>query len=376
MNDKNLFLIYLGRSGSGPRTTLDLSKEILKENNIKKLDLLISKQNSLLTKILDIKNDTYTIDTPISNLEAIFKIPYFIIKYIKILSKIKQNKTKNFFFVMTHIWNPICMLLIKIFIRKSNIFFTVHDAEIHPGDKNSKLQYLIMKSEIFLANKIVCPSENTKLKLLKKWKKDIWVVPLPVFNFGEIKNKRKLSSIPTFLFFGRIVKYKGLDLFLKALEVFDNYKNKPDYKVIIAGEGKIEDEEMDIIKKINKDKNIINLINKYIEEEDIESIWNMSDIAIISYVEASQSGIVALSINKAMPSIITPIKELIDQSEANNIDNSFVLISKDITPESFSERMLEMLNENIYEKLSQNAINMQKGTGFDKWVSVIVNNSI
>jgi hypothetical protein len=77
-----------------------------------------------------------------------------------------------------------------------------------------------------------------------------------------------------------------------------------------------------------------------------------------------------------MPSIITPIKELIDQCEANDINHSFVLISKDITPESFSKEMLKILDEDLYRRLSQNAINMQKGTGFEKWVNVIIENSI
>jgi hypothetical protein len=38
-----------------------------------------------------------------------------------------------------------------------------------------------------------------------------------------------------------------------------------DYKAIVAGEGKIEDEELEIIRKINLDKERIKLINRYLE---------------------------------------------------------------------------------------------------------------
>ncbi len=376
MHEKNLFLIYLGRTGSGPRTTLDLSKEILSRKEIKNFDLLISKNNSLINETLSIKKDSFILDTPISNRDSILKLPKFIFKFIKILRVAKRKKENNFFFVMTHIWNPICMILIKIIIPKSNIFFIVHDVEIHPGDKNSKLQYFIMQVEIFLSNIITAPSQNTRQKLLTKWKKNIFITPLPVFDFGEIKEIRKISKITTFLFFGRIVKYKGLNLFLQALEIFDKEVQNKNYRVIIAGEGKIEYNEFKIIEKLNHEEQKIIIINRYLEEKEIGDIWDESDIAIISYIEASQSGIVALSINKAMPSIITPIKELIDQCEANDINNTFALIAKDLSPKSFSEKMIEILDEKIYEKLSKNAINMQKGTGFNEWVNIIIENSI
>ena len=114
---------------------------------------------------------------------------------------------------MTHVWNPISMILIKIFIPKSNIYFVVHDGKIHPGD--SKLQYYIMQTEIFLSKNIITLTNNVKEIISKKWKKKkIIVLEHPTYDFGKIERVRELNTIPTFLFFGRIVKYKGLLLFI------------------------------------------------------------------------------------------------------------------------------------------------------------------
>jgi hypothetical protein len=97
MNEKNLFLIYLGRTGSGPRTTLDLSKEIIKSKKIKNFDLLISKNNSLLEETLFIKKDSKVLNTPISNKDSILKFPIFLFKFLKIISNARKNKFTNFF---------------------------------------------------------------------------------------------------------------------------------------------------------------------------------------------------------------------------------------------------------------------------------------
>ncbi|MDQ1282127.1 MAG: hypothetical protein QG630_478 [Patescibacteria group bacterium] len=370
MENKNLFLIYLGRSGAGPKLTLDFAKEIIYDNEIKNLNLLISKNNLLKEEVISIKNDTFVLDTPISNKDAVLKLPSFLFKFIKILITVKKNKNKNFLFFMTHIWNPVSMILIKIIIPKSNIFYVSHDANIHPGEKNSKLQYSIMQLEIFLSNKIITLTNNVKNILQKRWgDKEITVLEHPVYDFGKIEEIRKLKEVTTFLFFGRMVKYKGLDLFLKALEIFDKEINKK-YKVIIAGEGEIKDYNITIIKKLNKNEEKIELINRYINEKEIPEIWDRSDICVLPYIEASQSGVIAIAINKAMPCIITPMDGLIEQCTLES--KSMALISKDTKAEEFSKSMLEILNEDIYIKLSKNAIDLQDKYSWKKWINEII----
>lgn len=370
MDNKNLFLIYLGRSGAGPKITLDFTKEIIKSNEIENFNLLISSNNLIKEDILNLKENTYTLNTPISNIESIWRLPKFIIGFIKILLR-NRNKNNNFLFFMTHVWNPISMILIKIFIPKSNIYFVVHDGKIHPGD--SKLQYYIMQTEIFLSKNIITLTNNVKEIISKKWKKKkIIVLEHPTYDFGKIERVRELNTIPTFLFFGRIVKYKGLLLFLKAIEIFDKKMKElnKNYKVIIAGEGKIEKEEAELINKINQDKNNIEILNRYIDEKEIAQIWDRSDICILPYIEASQSGVVAIAINKAMPCIITPMKGLLEQC-VNQDNKSFALITKDLSPTSLSTEMINILEEDKYKELSQNAINIQEKYGWDKWVKEV-----
>lgn len=361
----DIFIIYLGRTGGLPKFVLDLTNAITNDKRINNFKLLISNSNLLRIKLKESKSDLFSIDTPIKTIDAILKLPKFIWKSSKIIKKSKKDGNKKFLFTMTHIWNPVLMLLIKIFIKDSNIYYINHDAKLHPGENTSKIQTFIMWLEIFLANKIITLTQNVKNILSEKWKnKNIIVLEHPAYDFGKIEMPRTLSQTPTFLFFGRIVKYKGLDLFLKSLEIFDKKikEQNKNYKIIIAGDGKIEEEYLEIIKN-NKN---IELINRYIDESEIPEIWNRSDICVLPYIEASQSGVIAIAINKAMPCIITPMSGLKEQVEINN--NSFALITKDLSSESLSEKMLEVLNKDIYEKLSNNAIRIQDKYSWKPWI--------
>lgn len=367
MSDKNLFLIYLGRTGAGPKFTLDFSRAIINDTRIEKFELIISKQDLLKQELVSLKSDIQIFDTPNSKKESVTKILIFTSRFIKALRIAKKNKIKNFLFPMTHIWNPLAMILIKIIIPKSVIFYISHDAVIHPGEKNAKLQYQIMQIEIALSYKIITLTQNVKEIISKKWKKkEIIVLEHPVYDFGKITEPRSLSPVPTFLFFGRIVEYKGLDLFVNAINIFkEKVKN---FKVIIAGSGEIKKE---ILEKINKINNI-ELINGYIDEKEIPEIWDKSDICVLPYTEASQSGVVAIAINKAMPCIITPVSGLVEQCEIKDLETTFAIMSENITPESFANKMSQILNKDLYKKLSQNAIKFQKRLGWDKWIEEII----
>ena len=363
MEEKDLFLIYLGRSGAGPKITLELTKEIIESRKIKNFNLLISKNNLLFEDIIKIKNDLIPISTPIKKLDTLTKLFPFKIKFLK---KLILTKNKTFFFPMTHIWNPATMLMIKVFVKDPKIFFICHDATIHPGEKNSLLQHKLTQLEILFSNHIFCLSENVKKILQKKYpKKPMGLLPHPGFDFGIIKEPKNVSNVPTFLFFGRIVEYKGLSLLLDSFLIA---RKKRDIKLIIAGEGEIKNEDLE---KINQNKESIELINRYIDEKEVTNIWDKSDICALTYIEASQSGIVAIAINKAMPCLITPIEGLKEQTLTKDEEKTFALMTNSLNPEDIAETMIKIIDKIIYHNLSQNAINHQKELSWSKWVEEI-----
>ena len=132
--------------------------------------------------------------------------------------------------------------------------------------------------------------------------------PHPLYNhFGEkidpILAKSKLginSSKRTLLFFGLIRDYKGLDLLIDAMNYLDN-----DYQLLIAGEsyGSFEkyDQQINSIQKPDR----VKIFNRYIEDEEVPIFFSSSDVCILPYKSATQSGITAIAYHLDVPLIAT-----------------------------------------------------------------------
>jgi glycosyltransferase involved in cell wall biosynthesis len=68
----------------------------------------------------------------------------------------------------------------------------------------------------------------------------------------------------------------------------------PDLKLIIAGNGSLDSEDMEIIKSY---PNNIELRNEWIADSDVWDIFDSTDMTIVPYIDASQSGVVATSLS-------------------------------------------------------------------------------
>ena len=377
---KNLCIIYLGRKGSLPLFTYSIAKEILNNDyDINKLECILSKNNSCKSDFDNLKKDIYYLDTPITLKEVIFKLPIFIIKFIQILKILKKRNINNFLFTIIHPWHPVCMILIKIFIKNSNIIDICHAFIFPIRNIKERIEHVLIKLEYKLANNIVTLSSKTKKDILETYKnKNISSLYHPLYmsykkniNIKSIHNK-----IPTFIMFGRLIPYKGLFLLLNSFQKLSDIKNG-EVKLIIAGEGVIKDEELKLIKSINEKYNNIEIINQYINEEEMQSIWDKVDICCISYLNSLQSGVIPLAISNAIPSIITPLEALEEQCYTNT-DTEIALVAKDVSSEAFLEKMIEILNDDIYKKLSANTIKIQKELSWNGFIvgikSILINN--
>lgn len=370
MDNKNLFLIYLGRSGAGPKLTFDFFKETIKNEKINNFKILISDKNKLLKEFQNISNNIETISTPTSTKELILGSIKFTINFYKKLKIAKKNNIKNFFFTMTHAWDIIAMILIKIFIKESNIIYTCHAFSFPTRSKRDFLEKIIVKSECLLSNTILTLSTQVTKEIKEKFpNKKIHTLFHPLYDHKTISSPRHLSSNPTFLLFGRILKYKGLSLLLPAFNKLS--EENQSVRLLIAGEGKIEDDEIKLINDINKKYNNITLNNTYIDEKDIDNIWEQIDVSMTPYLNSLQSGVIPIAINKATPSIITPHPALIEQSFINT-DHPIALCSKEITIESILEEMKNILEEEKYNELSYNCTYIQKELSWNSFVDKLM----
>lgn len=103
----------------------------------------------------------------------------------------------------------------------------------------------------------------------------------------EIKNKQNYV-----LFFGRIEAYKGLDLLYNA---FTNDARLKNYELVIAGGGNIY-----FNRHIEKEKNIT-FINRFIDDEEISTLFKNSAVTCYPYISTTQSGVISVSCYYQVP---------------------------------------------------------------------------
>lgn len=132
----------------------------------------------------------------------------------------------------------------------------------------------------------------------------------PLYNhFGEkidkqiARHKLKIfADKKTILFFGFIRDYKGLDLLIDA---FRNLGD--DYQLLIAGEvyGSFDTYQHQINQLPNKDQ--VFVWNQYISDSMVPLLFSASDVCILPYRSATQSGISAIAEFYELPQIVTRV---------------------------------------------------------------------
>ena len=160
-------------------------------------------------------------------------------------------------------------------------------------------------------HKFVVLSESVGEDLLKLKPDAKYIhLPHPLYNhFGEKYPKKdaqkKLGIDPskkTLLFFGLIREYKGLDILLDAFDMLDE-----SYQLIIAGEpyGSFDLYQKKIDNSPGKSR--IYLHTSYIADNQVSLYFGASDVVVLPYRSATQSGISAISYHFDLPMITTDV---------------------------------------------------------------------
>jgi len=120
---------------------------------------------------------------------------------------------------------------------------------------------------------------------------------------------------PYILFFGRIEKYKGIELLYEAY--IQNPYLLDNYKLVIAGSG---DVYFDIDRRY---ADRVVLINRYIDDREIASLYRNAACAVYPYTSATQSGVLSLSCYFQTPSLVSDVPFFAGQVRQAPIADTF-----------------------------------------------------
>ena len=199
----------------------------------------------------------------------------------------KKYKNKILFItenVVSHEANPIDRILTKIGLRNASKFLTlsgVVEKEVQQYSKGKK----VYRSElpIYDCYKQIDESNIQEIKA----------------EFGFEPQSLVL------LFFGYVRKYKGLDILIEAFPSI--LSQNPNAKLLIVGE--FYDDPQPYLEQVKnlKIEDKVKLINQFVPNEDVAKYYQVSDVVILPYRSATQSGILNVAYGFYKPVIVTDV---------------------------------------------------------------------
>lgn len=223
--------------------------------------------------------------------------------WIKFFLHIKKQDVDIFH----HVW-PFRRQQFPLFFLKKQKVMTVHDPIMHSGKKTFIEEHL--RKRCFKdATKLLLLSDSLKNEFIDKYKIPNSKIVISRFgyydwiNYLYCKDKDTNSRGDYLLFCGQIQPHKGVDILLNAM--LEVHKVLPELKCVIAGGGKYP---FDISPYLNLD--YIELRNYFIEMNEMIDLIRNSIFVICPYKDATQSGIVQLSLSSNVPLIVTNVGAL------------------------------------------------------------------
>jgi glycosyltransferase involved in cell wall biosynthesis len=344
---------YWGRLGGGQTYAYHITKYLNKLANKHRnfeIYLSVSKNAELYKDFKKFNLKSFNIKTYDSKIQAIISFLNILSIKKKFINFLRLNKIDVVYSPMFHLWN---FLISKYFFKyRIKYLFTVHDAKLHPGE-NSFILRLIYNLSVKTANGYLTLTKTVKSQLLKD--KYFRNKKIYVARFGNIENINNIKKLEKkkgmkFLFFGRILEYKGIHNLLIAFSKFN--KDYPNSTLHIVGRGDVSK----YLKLILKNKNIY-LVNNWISEKSFNTFFRDFHVCVLPYIEASQSGVIPLMFSLGIPVIITPVGGLNEQVK-NNYNG---IICKDYSYYSLQKEMERIaVDKKLYYKLVRGAVATSK----------------
>ena len=160
----------------------------------------------------------------------------------------------------------------------------------------------------------------------------------------------------TVLFFGLIRDYKGLDLLLEAFSSLDD-----SYQLIIAGEVYGERKGYDALIQQSKNQHIY-FVDQFIPSEKVQLYFSASDICVLPYRTATQSGIKAMCDVFQLPVLVSQVGGLVEDIYEN--ENGFLI--HEMNPYALAEQIQIIFSENRLANVMKNLQN-QSARNENEW---------
>jgi glycosyltransferase involved in cell wall biosynthesis len=354
---------YWGRRGALTQLTLGAGRAALAECHVEPT-ICVSRQNEAIDEFRKFGSHLFEIDTFSSNVGAAlgsWRIPH-LRRLLR--ERLRRDRTQVVVELMPHVWSPFLMP----YLRNGDTSYVavVHDAVRHPGDHTGWIGSLA-KQTLRRADAVVTLSSAVTEQIVEERlasRERVRQTFLPDLDIGArraIVPPRKPFRL---LFLGRIKPYKGLPLFLDAVEALRAGGIPVDVGVYGMGALGASAERL---KRMQAE-----VVNRWLTIPEIAEILPRFDAVVLSHIEASQSGIVSIAFAAGVPVIATPVGALPEQVR----DGSTGMIAARCDAPALADAAKRLLlDEKIYLATCQNIVRFAEKRSMATFVNKLVSHA-
>lgn len=255
-------------------------------------------------------------------------------------------------------WHPYfmpCFWSLCKLLKKRKILFICHNVFPHerfPMDR-FLTKLMLRQGDYFITQSRMDAEDLLSVKPDASYV----VTPHPSYNVFKLKNlsvqeARELLQIQdqtkVLLFFGFVREYKGLKYLLRAMP--EIREKVSDIQLWIVGDfGKDKDEYMELIRDMDIGEQI-KVVEGYIADAEVEKYFAASDLVVLPYVSATQSGIVQIAYGLERPVLVTDVGGLPDV--VTDRKTGYVVESQ--SPHAIAEAVRDYFEQNRQEEFAAN----------------------
>jgi glycosyltransferase involved in cell wall biosynthesis len=195
-------------------------------------------------------------------------------------------------------FGPLVGTLARLF-RRSGLKCIVECHNVFPHE-GSPLDRLLLKFALSAADHLITHSTTDRDDLFAVVAgKEASVSPLPSLEeFSNVGARGRDGR--TILFFGKVRKYKGLDVLLAAMP---RVLSKLDCRLIIAGEFYDPIAKYERLIREHRIENHVQIDNRYVPNEEVPAIFEKADVLVLPYLSATQSAVARIALSSGLPVI-------------------------------------------------------------------------
>lgn len=305
-----ILFFYLGSRGGGVNDFRSLLSSVAEDENT----LFAINNTAVCDSLVGLKNvNKYFVDIPSSKFRFVLFVLSF--RWIKVLKRIASIAPKSVVITMFHPLNFIVFIYKYLLNREVKIYIFLHNGQ-NIDVFNSwfdnivrllDIFYCIISDHIFVLSKAV--GQYVEAHPLLKLKRSSYTgFGIYLSEFHHEHSEQFFAGGPiSFIFFGKILPYKGLDNLTEALRMLlvDDYP----FQCYILGEGEIRGDFLESTK--------IEYLNRWVSDHELFHYIERSHFGIFPYLHCSQSGALSTAFSCSLPVVVSNLPSFVEAVRDN-----------------------------------------------------------